>query len=63
MSKSEIVKRGPRSQASDAAAPADGASLFELSASRFGRYASARRQSSAVERIARVRASARRAGR
>ena len=56
LSKTEIVKRALRSLASDASAPAEGAGLFELGATRFGRYGNRWRQSSDIKRIARSRA-------
>lgn len=63
LSKSEIVKRALRSLASDGTAPAEGTGLFELGATRFGRYGNVRRQSSDIKRIARTRAIAKRTGR
>ncbi|MGA8053870.1 MAG: ribbon-helix-helix domain-containing protein [Burkholderiales bacterium] len=63
LSKSEIVKRALRSLASDGTAPAGGTGLFELGATRFGRYGNVRRQSSDIKRIARTRAIAKRTGR
>lgn len=63
LSKTEIVKRALRSLASDETAPVEGAGLFELGATRFGRYGSVRRQSSHIKRIARARAIAKRTGR
>lgn len=60
LSKTEIVKRALRSLASGATAPAGGEGLFELGASRFGRYGDVRRQSSNIKRIARSRADAKR---
>lgn len=63
LSKTEIVKRALRSLASDATAPAEGTGLFELGATRFGRYGNVRRQSSDLKRIARSRAVAKRTGR
>jgi hypothetical protein len=63
LSKTEIVKRALWSLASDRAASVEGAGLFELGATRFGRYGNVRRQSSEIKRIARARAIAKRTGR
>jgi len=62
LSKTDIVKRALRSFANERDDSTQGG-LFELGAARFGRYGSARRQSSDIKRIAKSRARAKRTGR
>jgi predicted transcriptional regulator len=63
LTKTEIVKRALRSLAGDRTDSTAGGGLYELGAARFGRHGDARRQSSAIKRVARARAFAKRTGR
>lgn len=59
LSKSEIVKRALRSLVQADATATEGG-LFELGATRFGRYGSARRQSDDIKNVVRARVDAKR---
>jgi Ribbon-helix-helix protein, copG family len=59
LSKSEIVKRALRSLAQDSSATTEGG-LFELGATRFGRYGNVRHQSDDIKNIVKVRLDAKR---
>jgi hypothetical protein len=63
LSKTEIIRKALRSLASDRTESAEGVGLFDLGASRFGKYGDAKRQSSKIGQIARRRASVKRIGR
>ena len=59
LSKSEIVKRALRSLAQESTTTTEGG-LFELGATRFGRYGNARRQSDDIKRVVKARVDAKR---
>ena len=63
LSKTEIIRKALRTLASDRSELAEGVGLFDLGASRFGKYGDAKRQSSKIGQIARTRANAKRTGR
>jgi Ribbon-helix-helix protein, copG family len=59
LSKSEIVKRALRSLAQENVSANEGG-LFELGATRFGRYGNARRQSADIKNVVKARIDAKR---